>query len=55
MASVTITYQFDNGAAIRTRVAVDASYPDAVSECKAAAVAAFREACAALDAEVDEP
>lgn len=45
MARVTIVRQWSDGDAIKVTVAVDASYPDAVAEARAAARRAFADAC----------
>lgn len=43
MAMIQITHQWADGSATQVRIRVDASFPDAVAEAKANAVAAMRD------------
>lgn len=57
MATVQVTHHFADGDELRVSVQVATSYPDALSEARATAVAALREAVAMvleLDVEDDE-
>ena len=46
MASVTTSYRFADGDSIHVTAEVESTFPDALDECRATAVRAFREAMA---------
>jgi hypothetical protein len=59
MAEVMIVYKFADGDTIQTSVKVEASYPDALDQAKATAVATFKDVLGSsvdtLAAEINPP